>query len=68
MVDKRWLGIKRTYTEQDIKRLRCSVKIEYTLASEGAKKLWKYLHEDDFVPTLGAITGKITRVCIVWLV
>ena len=57
MVDKRWLGIKRTYTEQDIKRLRCSVKIEYTLASEGAKKLWKYLHEDDFVPTLGAITG-----------
>jgi isocitrate lyase len=57
LVDKRWLGIKRTYTEQDIKRLRCSVKIEYTLASEGAKKLWKYLHEDDFVPTLGAITG-----------
>ena len=57
MVDKRWLGIKRTYTEQDIKRLRCSVKIEYTLASEGSKKLWKYLNEDDFVPTLGAITG-----------
>jgi isocitrate lyase len=38
-------------------RLRGSVQIEYTLARLGAEKLWRRVNTEDFVPTLGALTG-----------
>src|SRR5690349_10660343 len=38
-------------------RLRGSVKIEHTLASLGAQKLWRLMHERPFVNSLGALTG-----------
>jgi isocitrate lyase len=50
-------GIERTYTEDDVKRLRGSVQVEHTLARLGAERLWALLHERDYVPTLGAMTG-----------
>ena len=53
----RWSGIERPYTEADVKRLQGSVVIEHTLARRGAEKLWELLHTEDFVPTLGALTG-----------
>src|SRR5271165_4820354 len=53
----RWAGITRTYSYGDVLRLRGSVQIEYTLARLGAERLWKLMHEDPFVPALGAITG-----------
>ncbi len=56
-MDNRWRHIERIHTNEDIEKLRGSVKIEYSLATQGAKKLWKYLNEDEFVPTLGALTG-----------
>ena len=56
-MDNRWKHIKRIHTNEDIEKLKGSVKIEYSLATQGAKKLWKYLNEDKFVPTLGALTG-----------
>ena len=56
-MDNRWRHIKRIHTNEDIEKLRGSVKIEYSLATQGAKKLWKYLNEDEFIPTLGALTG-----------
>ena len=56
-MNNRWNNIKRTYTNEDIEKLKGSVKIEYSLATQGANKLWKYLNEDEFVPTLGALTG-----------
>jgi isocitrate lyase len=31
--------------------------VEYSLARQGAEKLWKYIHEKDFVNALGALTG-----------
>src|SRR5690606_30508029 len=34
-----------------------SVVIEQTLAKRGANRLWKSLHEEDFVNALGALTG-----------
>jgi isocitrate lyase len=37
--------------------LQGSVRIEQTLARRGAEKLWELLHTEDFVPTLGALTG-----------
>jgi len=53
----RWKGVKRDYTAEDVVRLRGSVEIEHTLARRGAEKLWKLVNEEDFVPTLGALTG-----------
>src|SRR5271170_1840237 len=53
----RWSGITRSYSHDDVLRLRGSVQIEYTLARLGAERLWKLMHEEKFVPALGAITG-----------
>ncbi len=53
----RWHGIKRTYSAADVVRLRGSVRVEHTLARLGAEKLWKLVHTEPFVNTLGALTG-----------
>ena len=53
----RWKEITRDYTPADVVRLRGSVQIEYTLARLGAEKLWRRINTEDFVPTLGALTG-----------
>src|ERR1700726_225087 len=55
--DPRWAGITRTYSPADVRRLRGSIQIEYTLARLGAERLWNLMHSDDYVPALGAITG-----------
>ena len=55
--DPRWNGIERPYSLGDVERLQGSVIIEHTLARRGAEKLWELLHTEDFVPTLGALTG-----------
>lgn len=53
----RFDGVERTYTVADVERLRGSVAIRHTLAENGANRLWKLLHEEDFVNALGAMTG-----------
>ncbi|CAN5301678.1 isocitrate lyase [soil metagenome] len=53
----RWSGITRHYSAADVIRLRGSVAVEHTLARRGAEKLWRLLHDEPFVPTLGALTG-----------
>ncbi len=53
----RWNGIKRSYTAEDVVRLRGSVQIEHTLAKRGAEKMWGLLATEPFVNTLGALTG-----------
>lgn len=53
----RWKGIKRPYSAEEVDRLRGTVHIEYSLARMGAEKLWRYLHELDYVNALGAMTG-----------
>ncbi|TCO78921.1 isocitrate lyase [Plasticicumulans lactativorans] len=53
----RWKGITRPYSAEEVARLRGTAGIEYTLAYNGATKLWKYLHEMPFVNALGALTG-----------
>jgi len=56
--EDRWKGIIRDWRPDDIKRLRGSTDIKYTLASCGANKLWKLINqEDDWVAALGALTG-----------
>lgn len=53
----RFDGITRPYTEQDVQRLRGSVKIENTLAQRGAEKLWELLKNEPYVHALGALSG-----------
>ena len=53
----RWAGVTRTYSAEDVVRLRGTVHIEHSLARLGADKLWKSLHQEDFVNALGALTG-----------
>jgi isocitrate lyase len=53
----RWNGIVRSYTAEDVEKLRGSLKIEHTLASLGAQKLWTLLHTEPFIRSLGAMTG-----------
>ncbi|NAS20669.1 isocitrate lyase [Herbidospora sp. NEAU-GS84] len=53
----RWSSIDRTYTPEDVIRLRGSVQEQYTLARLGAKRLWDLLHTEDYVNALGALTG-----------
>jgi len=53
----RWEGIKRPYSTNDVKKLSGSVHIEYTLAQNGASKLWDKLHSLKYVSALGALTG-----------
>ncbi|MCE0538711.1 isocitrate lyase [Kineosporia rhizophila] len=55
--DERWKGVERTYSAQDVVRLRGSVVEEHTLARLGAEKLWRSLHSEDYVAALGALTG-----------
>ena len=55
--DSRWKGIKRPYTAEEVIKLRGSIDIEYTLAKQGAEKLWSLLKEEDYVAALGALTG-----------
>jgi isocitrate lyase len=53
----RWTGIERDWTQEDVARLRGSLEIEHTLARRGAERLWELLHSEDYLSTLGAITG-----------
>ncbi|MCW5631491.1 MAG: isocitrate lyase [Rhodoferax sp.] len=53
----RWAGVTRSYSAEDVVRLRGTVHIEHSLARLGAEKLWKSLHREDFVNALGAMTG-----------
>jgi isocitrate lyase len=53
----RWAGIERTYSAEDVIKLRGSVQEEHTLAKLGAERLWRLLREEDYVNSLGALTG-----------
>ncbi|AYK06123.1 isocitrate lyase [Brevibacillus laterosporus] len=54
---KRWEGITRPYSAEEVVRLRGSIQVEHTLAKLGADRLWNLLHTEDYVHALGALTG-----------
>src|SRR5205823_10149379 len=54
---KRWDGVVRPYSPEDVSRISGSIKIEYTLARMGAERLWNLLHTEPYVAALGAMTG-----------
>ena len=53
----RWKGVERTYSAEDVIRLRGSVTVEHTLARLGSERLWNLLSSRDYVAALGALTG-----------
>jgi isocitrate lyase len=53
----RFAGIRRDYSPAEVERLSGSFRIRHTLAEMGAQRLWHLLKTEDFVPTLGALTG-----------
>ena len=55
--DPRWDGITRPYTPEEVLKLRGTLKVEYTFATAGAKRLWHLLKNEDYIPALGALTG-----------
>jgi isocitrate lyase len=55
--NSRWKGIRRSFSADDVVRLRGSLTIEHTLARRGAERLWQMLTSEPFVNSLGALTG-----------
>ena len=53
----RWKGIERSYSAEDVVKLRGTVQIEHTLARLGAEKFWRLINQEDPVCGLGALTG-----------
>ncbi len=56
-IDRRWDGVSRPYSAEDVVKLRGSIDIEHTLARRGSEKLWSLLHTEDYINALGALTG-----------
>ena len=54
---RRWAGIRRDYGAAEVERLKGSLRIRHTLAEQGARRLWRLLHDEDHVAALGASTG-----------
>ncbi len=53
----RYQGIERPYMAEDVKRLRGSIEIRYSLAEAGAARLWQLIESEPFVNALGALSG-----------
>ena len=53
----RWNGTTRAYKSADIARLRGTNRVEYPLACAGSEKLWRLLHQEEYIRALGALTG-----------
>jgi isocitrate lyase len=55
--DPRWQGVTRTYSAEQVLRLRGTMQVEHTIADRMSRKLWRLLHTEPYVHALGALTG-----------
>jgi isocitrate lyase len=55
--DPRWRGVVRPYKAAEVLALRGTLKVDYTYALVGAKRLWHLLKTEEYIPALGALTG-----------
>ncbi len=53
----RWHGVKRSYSAENVVKLRGSHTQEYSLAEMNAKKLWQYFKDHTYINALGALSG-----------
>ena len=51
------MGMKRPYTESDVERLKGTFGVEYTISKNRSEKLRHLLDTEDYVNTLGALSG-----------
>ena len=54
---KRFAGIKRDYSKEDVEKLKGTFNIEYTICKFQSEKLWKLLNSEPYVNTLGSLSG-----------
>jgi len=54
---KRFAGIKRDYSKDDVEKLKGTFNIEYTLCKSQSEKLWNLLNTENYVNTLGSLSG-----------
>jgi isocitrate lyase len=57
--DKRWKGILRPYTVEEMLKFRGTMRVDYTYARHGALHLWHLLHTEPYIAALGALTGNM---------
>ncbi|MBY6367195.1 isocitrate lyase [Rhodococcoides corynebacterioides] len=55
----RWKGVERNYTAQQVSDLQGSVVEEATLARRGSEILWDLVNNEDYINSLGALTGNM---------
>ena len=53
----RWKNATRDYTAEEVVRLQGSFTVEQTIARRGAERLWDLLASEDYINSLGAISG-----------
>ncbi|MCY0898511.1 MAG: isocitrate lyase [Firmicutes bacterium] len=53
----RYRDVRRPYSASDVVKLQGTLRVEYTLARQGAERLWQLLRKRPFVAALGAMTG-----------
>ena len=54
---KRFVGIRRDYSKEDVEKLKGTFNIEYTLCKSQSEKLWNLLNYEPYVKTLGSLSG-----------
>jgi isocitrate lyase len=53
----RFAGVTRPYSDKDVKRLKGTFGVEYTISKKRSEKLWQLLNTEDYVNTLGSLSG-----------
>ena len=54
---KRFAGIKRDYSKEDVEKLKGTFNIEYTLCKSQSEKLWNLLNTEPYINTLCSLSG-----------
>jgi len=54
---KRFAGIKRDYSKEDVEKLKGTFNIEHTICKSQSEKLWNLLNTEAYVNTLGSLSG-----------
>jgi len=54
---KRFAGIRRDYTKEEVEKLKGTFNIEYTLCKSQSEKLWNLLNTEPYVKSLGSLSG-----------
>jgi isocitrate lyase len=60
----RWEGIERPYTAEEVVRLRGKIRDSYAFSTAAAERLWDLVTTEDYVATLGCLTGNQAVECV----